>query len=253
MLINLKSFLILPLIFFFFSGFAQAADDGLKPAPLPKKWGFHNESQVGLLVSEGNSQGSSTNIEQKNNYDWEHNNISALYNYLRAKSGAVESARRWSAGLRYDRDLSNRWALFTGELVESDPFSGFNYRYNTDVGAKYMIFKRETWSWGSEAGYRYSHEERRIASAIDQNFARLYMEINANWTDKTSTKLWVEYLPELNSIREDRINSEASVSSLMTSILAVKLAYLIKYDSQPPPGTLHDTDTLFTTSLVAKF
>ena len=40
---------------------------------------------------------------------------------------------------------------------------------------------------------------------------------------------------------------------MLTKILSLKTAYLVKYNNVPAPNATHQRDTLLTTSLVAKF
>jgi putative salt-induced outer membrane protein len=136
--------------------------------------------------------------------------------------------------------------------VESDKFAGFMQRYNTDVGAKYWIYHQEKiWEWFAELGYRYQSEHRVTGERAKSSLIRSYTEANRQWNERVSSRLWLEYLPNLTNSDAWLLNGEFSSSFLLNSIFAVKIAYLSKYQNRPTSPK--KTDATYTTSLVAKF
>ena len=131
--------------------------------------------------------------------------------------------------------------------------AGFERRFNSDIGGKYGIFKAETFRWDAELGYRYTSEDRTTPPNLYSNFGRVYTELSKDWTPTSSTKFWVEYLPNFTHPKAFLLNSELSATSVLTTIVSVKLAYLLKYNADPAAGITQKADTFFTTSLVAKF
>jgi len=215
--------------------------------------GFHNDSEVGIVVTNGNSKSQSYNLKQSNTYGWAQNVIKFGASYLNVSSLGVTSAENWSFTLRYDRVLNPEWNIFVAQTASGDRFAGFNQKYASDLGAKYQIIKEETFSWFTEAGYRYSEEHRTDRHTHTQHLGRLFTEAVKNISVTSSGKLWVEYLPDLNKAKDYQINTEASISSILTDILSIKIAYLLKFDNVPAVKTAVKTDTVFTTNLVAKF
>ncbi|HRK01758.1 MAG TPA: DUF481 domain-containing protein, partial [Oligoflexia bacterium] len=67
--------------------------------------GFTNESKLGIVITTGNSKTLTFDAAQKDTYEWGHNKLGFLGTYLRSTSKGIESARRWSLGLRYDRAI----------------------------------------------------------------------------------------------------------------------------------------------------
>jgi len=63
--------------------------------------------------------------------------------------------------------------------------------------------------------------------------------------------LWVEYLPNLDESEDYSLNGEASINAAIDNTFSVKTAYLVKYDNVP--AAEYRTDSLFSTSLIAKF
>jgi putative salt-induced outer membrane protein len=216
---------------------------------------WKNTTEGGVVIANGNSRSQSFTVKDENNYNWddERNTFNFKGSFLQTKALGVLNAKRWDAALRYERALDERLSLFVGQGVESDRFAGFMQRYNTDVGPKYIFIKKENFDWTGEVGYRYSRERRLDGSEISKNQVRLYTELNRKWNDATSSKYWIEYLPNFSDSRDWLLNSELSTSAAITTILAIKAAFLVKYDNTPAPTAGTKTDSLFTTSLVAKY
>jgi putative salt-induced outer membrane protein len=213
-----------------------------------------NESQAGVVIAGGNSRSQSLSLQQENSYTWEKNTLGFKGNFLQSKSFGVLDAKRWDAALRYERALTDRLSVFLGQGVESDRFAGFMQRYNTDIGPKYIFIKNQGGlDWSGELGYRYSLERRLDSTRVHKNQVRAYTELNKKWNEGTSSKFWVEYLPNFSQSEDWLLNSELSTSAAFNAVFSVKLAYLIKYDNEPAPSAIHRTDSLFTTALVAHY
>lgn len=229
-------------VIFLFVNFAAYAEEG-----------FHNESEVGIVVTNGNSKSQSYNIKQGNSYGWDQNVVKFGAQYLNVSSVGVISAENWSFTMRYDRILNPQWNLFIAQTASGDRFAGFNQKYSSDIGARYQIIKEDDFSWFAETGYRYSEEHRINRTTRTQHLGRIYTETIKNISVTSSGKLWVEYLPDLRYGKDYQVNTEASISSILTDILSIKIAYLLKFDNVPAITTAVKTDTVYTTNLVAKF
>lgn len=213
---------------------------------------WKNEAEAGVIISTGNSRAQSLSAKQASTYSWSANSLHFKSSFLQSKNLGVLSARRWDAGLRYEREVSRLWRFFLGQSVESDTFAGYKQRYASDVGGKYWIYRLEKqFEWFSELGYRYQMENRTNGQHARDSLVRSYTEAVRNWSESASSKFWVEYLPNLSNSRDWLLNSEISSSFALNNTFALKLAYLVKYDNQPV--NVKNTDTTYTTSLIAKF
>lgn len=240
---------ILAFVFLLGSGIApsvKAADAGPKKA-------FVNESEAGIVVATGNARSQTFNFKQLNTYEWVENLLKFEGRYLKSSSRDLDSAKYWSLGLRYERILSDRFSLFLSQAVESDIFAGYLQRYNTDVGGKYALVKSEEVRWNLEAGYRYMAEHRFTQPDQKNHFGRIFTEVSKDWTKSVTALYWLEYLANFTESKAYRINTELSLTAVLTDILSVKSAYLLKFNNVPSSVTAEKTDTLLTTSLVAKF
>lgn len=212
-----------------------------------------NESELGILIAKGNSNSESLTAKETAGYVWDtDNSLKFTGRYLQTKTNDVENARFWSAGLRYDRVLSARLGAYLGEMIESDKYAGYNQKYNSDLGVKYSLKKGPTFIWDVEAGYRYTVEKQLTGVDKKLHYLRGYTEALKLWSEGVSSKLWFEYLPNLTTDTDYQMNSELSVTAALNIMFAIKTGYLLRYDNLPNPAAAK-TDSLFTTSLVAKF
>jgi putative salt-induced outer membrane protein len=213
---------------------------------------FKNDSELGIVVTGGNSQTSTTSLKQANSYEWEKNVVKFSGNFLDSSNHGVEQAYQWGLGGRYERVLSDRFSIFAGETLESDKYQNIEQRYSTDVGGKYLIQKTSDFVWSSEFGYRFARENYPYGFK-NINFLRLYSEAEKFWTKTFSSKLWAEYLPNITQWQGYQFNTELSVSAAISSMFSLKTGYQIRYYNTPPMGVAYKTDSVFTTALVAKF
>ncbi len=214
---------------------------------------FKNESELGVVLTDGNTRTKNYNVKQENKYIWDQNLSKINGQFLKSISNGIESGRYWSLGLRYERELTKEWALFLGQNIESDIFAGFRQRFNTDLGMKYLIVSTDETKWHAEAGYRYTMTKTNDDKKTKDHYARLYSEVTQALNKSVTTKLWAEYLPNFTVNNAWKANGELSISAMMSAILSLKTGYLVKFDHQPVKSTLVKTDSVFTTALVAKF
>ncbi len=218
-----------------------------------KEDGLKNETELTLVDAKGNSVSNAFGAKQQDAFKWDLNILKGEARYFNSSSGGVESARNWDLAVRYERELSALWSLYAGQGLESDPFAGVDRRFNTDLGARYKIMKDPVFSWTAEAGYRYTAQTNVNGSSLNSQFGRVYSEMIYTVSETSSAKLWLEYLPNFSTSENYLANGEASISSALSSLLSLKVAYLLKYNNRPPAPATQYLDRLLTTSLIAKF
>lgn len=235
-----------------FIGFMNPAA-ALTPSIEIKNDGFRNESSLSIVAANGNSRNQTFNIAQKNGYRYEANTLKTELAYLRSQSADTESAKNWGAGLRYERFVSANFGAYLGQGVISDRYAGIDFRYNSDIGVRYILIDSESFDWAFETGYRYMSEHRVEPPDVFESLGRLYTETSWNFSPTASIRYWIEYLPNFTRPDGYMVNTEASLNTILTSILSLKLAYLVKLNNAPPPTATTKYDTLVSTALVANF
>lgn len=212
-----------------------------------------NESELGIASATGNTRTQTFNAKQMNEIQWSRHVVNFRLRYLNAFANEAETARYFLTGLKYENQFSSRSGIFLGETLEKDKFAGIDLRLITDLGLRYRFIENEKTRFNSEFGWRYMDEKRISDSSVFSQYGRLYTEWEIQWSKQFSTKLWAEYLPNFTSNKDWLFNSELSLMAAINNIFSLKTGILLRYDHFPAPGILYKTDTLFTTSLMAKF
>lgn len=244
-----KSFLACSLTFLFAtSAFAQTAEN------TTVQKAFKGEAEAGAIIVSGNNDSESYNTKAAMTYTQDSNVYTANGRYLKASALGVESARNWEAGVRYERELPNKFGVFVGQKAESDVFNGYIQRDSTDAGFKYSIIKTDDLNLITEAGYRYQVTNTTDATTgtNHDNLGRVYAEINQKVNEGLSFKYWAEYLPNFTDSDAYLANTEASLNVMINQVFSLKLAYLVQYQNVIVNATTYSTSTS-TVNLVAKF
>lgn len=234
-----------------FVGISFFVPPALAQDAAPTPWA--HESELALVTTTGNSETDSLSAKQKSTYKFDRSGVTSTARFLRSSTSGTETARSWDAGLRYDFSLSDSWSLFVGGLLEAEPYAGIVQRNSADFGSKYVILKNDEINWVSELGLRYSDTYNTSFQHESATFVRLYSEASAKVNESVSAKLWAEYLPNLKAAEAYLANGEASFTTIMSKVFSLKLAYLARYQNEPQAPGAKRLDTVFTTSLVARF
>lgn len=212
-----------------------------------------HESEASAVLASGNTDAQTFSVKQATAYAWDKNKGTFTGSYLLGKSAGSEIAKRWDLGLRYDREFSDVLGGFLGYQIDSNRFSGFDPRHTLDLGAKYFLIKSDETKLSAEGGYRYQSEKRIDGSSNSFQMGRAYAEWQNNWNKQVSSKLWTEFIYNFTNSTDYRFNIEPSLSVVLTDIFSLKVAYLLNFRNLPALSTLKKWDSLYTTSLVAKF
>ncbi len=212
-----------------------------------------NESEVGISMAKGNTRSETYNVKQINSYKFDENILRFNGRYLNAFAQDKESARFLSLALRYERELSRVFSVYAAESLDKDRFAGYRSRLYSDVGGKYFLEQLKESTTYVEAGYRYLTEKRYTDTQASFNFARALVSFEKTPSESIALRWWLEYLPNVDATKEYFINSEISLSVMLSSVFSLKSGYLLRYNNQPLPGIIYKTDKLLTTAIVAKF
>lgn len=235
----------------FFVGATAFAQESITP-PTDKRPLSH-ESELSLVNISGNSASESYSAKQKTVYQIEPDTYSVTGRYLRVKSGGNETARSWDATGRYERSLSPTVSGFASYGAEADPYNGYVQHDNTDVGGKYFFIKSDPRNFFAEGGYRYQVNLDTLGVTHRDSLARIYGEYFEKVDETFSYKLWVEYLPNFSDPQRYYINTEPSLTFVLSTYLSLRAAYTVRYHNLTVNAAEERIDTTWTTSLVARF
>ena len=214
---------------------------------------YRNETELYIDSSQGNSNVENYGLKQLSFYRWEDQSAQVKGSYYLSKSEGAETFRKWDLKLRFDQNIAKDLGVFADHLIEANRYAGFIQRNSFDVGFRHLWLNNPTDQIVGEVGYRYSFEDRIPPERdVNLNMGRAYIEYTHNWDERVYATFWIEYLSDLGSAENYFVNFEPSVTTSLTKILYLRVAYVSFYTNRPPTQKLL-RDTTFYTSLVAKF
>ena len=238
------------------------------------KLGLSNESALGYVVTGGNSKSETTSITHKSEYNWERDVLTFTGHYLQA-SGEVETsptarqnkqtAENWSATVRFEKIITPKtFNAFLAHGWRGDLFQGIRQAHSTDVGAKYFWMNSTSLKFFSTLGYRYTRELLKAAAksgvgvgdriSPEYHYLLATSQVDYAYSKSFAVGLMVEYTPSVTDFAEDqRVNFSPYLTSVLTDMFSLKVAYAGNYRSLPAVTGNEYLDFTFTTSLLAKF
>ena len=222
-----------------------AAQDSV-PLP-PKPWAL--TADLGYVVTSGNADLQTLNAGDKLTYDPESPwRFTQTFTWVYSQSDDETEANQMGGGLRADYDFTERISAYVLGGFFRDPFAGISRRFSEGIGLGYkpILAPRDTLTL--EAGMNFIQErnvrdvEREYAAARLAGFYKHVLKEGA-WIS-----LGGQVLPNLDDADDLRADAEAAVVAPLSTHLAIKVGYLIRYDGQPELG-FEETDTVFTTGL----
>ncbi len=239
--------LLLPLAALFAASLTATAADEPKP-------GWHGSFGAGLSMSSGNSDAKSYNVGFDLKYDPKTKNVfKAGGLYLRSDANDVTTADKLSAFVRDEYSFSDRFFVYGEVSYLSDSIAQLDSLFAPAAGAGYKVVKTDAMALDLSAGFggafeKYTGQDATSSGAYlaGETFS-WKISPSVSLTQK-ATGLW-----KSNDTGDAYYHFDVGLTSSISKILELKLAYLLDHKTRPAEVTLEKTDTSFIAALVAKF
>ena len=234
------------------SAFAQEGDEETQKL-------FSNESELSVSVASGNAESESYLLRQLTEYEKGKSKatFNALYQQIQGLDPVTEvfaeSARRWELGFRFEREVMKNFAPYINHIVFSDVLASLVQRNSYGLGAKYTFWKKKNGKVSGEAGAQSVFENRLVSQNVNYLSSRARVDGEYKIAKNTTAKLWVEYILNVDNTDDYEVNFEPSIIVKINSLFSMKVSYQSRYDNVPASADAENLDTLFATSLIAKF
>lgn len=172
---------------------------------------------------------------------------------LRGESAGALTAERYLTELRGDYAITDRAYAFATAGWAKDEFAGIQSSTYVGPGAGYKFLTGPVHLLLGEAGLLYVAERYTNNTDSDRIDGRLFGSYVFAFTDKNKFTQTLEYLHDFDDSDNYRINSETALVTTLTSVFSIKVSYTVRYDHQPVPATLDETDTVLAVALLANF
>jgi len=223
----------------------QAQEDTPKrPWTLQTDFGFVNTS--------GNTATTTLNAGQKATYTTRGWTIGQTFEAVYGRTDGATSAENYQARLRGDRALSSRFGIYALGGWERNKFAGISRRFEEGVGFTFQAVALKRTSLAFEAGVA-ANQQR---STLDQNLTfasgRAAVLLKQFLGEKAYLTHVTEVMPNFKQSDDLRITTETALLAPLSSQIAFKAGYVIRYDKLPQP-TFETTDRYLTSGLQIVF
>lgn len=208
---------------------------------------------IGFVNTSGNTELTTINVGDKLELKTGSWAVVQNFGVIYGTNEGETSTSLWRAGLRGDRTISERLSLFVLSEFDRNTFAGIGSRYAESVGLAAKLIRGTRDKLDAELGVGYVWQNAD-GGGLDQEFgagraALMYRHaLNAKATFAQS----IEFLPNLKTSDDLRINAETSLTAPLSAAIAMKAGYIIRYDGLPEPG-FEKSDRILTTGLQVTF
>ncbi len=212
--------------------------------------GWSGTGELGFVKVTGNTETETLNMALEFIYNrdkWRHTLGGTA---LRSKKSGTVDAERWTVRGQSDYKFSEKSYMFGSFRHDSDKFAGFDPVTSVSAGYGRELVNNEKHFLLGEIGAGYRWQEV-AATGESENDAIVRGRLDYRWTVTESTEFGNQFLVEAGS-DNTFVQNDTSLAVAINSKFAIKLAYQIRYNTDPPLGS-DDTDTTFTTNLVYSF
>jgi putative salt-induced outer membrane protein len=223
------------------------ADEAPKPPPL-----WSGKAEVSYVATSGNSDTKTLGAAGEAEYQPGLWSGKLKLELVRAEAGGKVNARSFAGLLRGARKLSLRLETYAQGTYLENTFAGIDRRLGGEAGLAYLLVVHDPHSLKAEGGLGYTKENR--SNGDDRSFATGRLGLLYKWKFSKTAEFSEEasFTESLKDSKDWRFGSATSLSASMTTVLSVKISYVIQTLNQPVPGK-KKTDTITSAALVAKF
>ena len=217
-----------------------------------KKWS--DEAELAYVETNGNTEITTLSAKNLLKYkfseefqgEWK---AGALY----GKTDGVKTAESYFSVLRLDYLFTDRLYSFAAAGWSKDEFAGIDSRYYVGPGAGYKFLIGPKHFFLSELSINYVHEEYTNDTDNGYMMGRAFALYEYAFTEKNRFSQSVEFLYDFDDGDNYNVISETALISALNNYLSLKSSYVVKYDNEPVPATLKETDTILSVTLVVNF
>lgn len=203
---------------------------------------------LGFVNAAGNTNLTTLNAGEKLTFTRGAVTLSQRSSFVYGRTEGVTSASQWLAGLRADYAVTSRFGAYAQGTFERNRFAGFARQLAEGVGLTFAALRSAADSLTFEGGIGFNQDRSIDETSDHYTSARGAASWRHHLNEKAFLSEVVEVLPDLKVSDDLRVNSETAIVAPLSSRLAIKLGYNIRFDNLPEPG-FRKTDRLFTTGL----
>lgn len=208
---------------------------------------WSGSGDLGYNSVSGNSESNSLAAALSTNYDtlgdWLYMGEFDTYS---ASQDDETTAKTYSIKLQTDYKISERSFAFGNVRYLDDRFSGYNYQSSASVGFGKTFFEDGISLFRAQAGIGYRKNE--LMDDMGEETESIWTTRATYHRSLTENTRFESRLISESGAENTYLEGQVSIGVLMTDNLGIKLAYLVKHNSDVPIGS-ENTDKYTTVSI----
>jgi putative salt-induced outer membrane protein len=220
-----------------------------------KKKAVNFTGDVGLVNTAGNTHLTTFNLGDKFTAQAGKVLFTQTFALVYGKSEGVQTANSQLVRVRADYSLGARLSAYGFVGYERNRFAGIDHRTDEGIGLALLAWRSAMNELDFEAGVglvqQHLFPDPSVDATVTDNFVsgRTAGRYKHLFTKTTYFQQTLEFLPNLETSSDYRINSESALVAPISTHFGLKAGYVVKYNHAPPSPALAKTDRLLTTSL----
>ncbi len=242
-LLRFSAFLVLPV-------FVVPPLAGQEPPPPIQFTG-----DFGLVNAAGNTEVTTINVGDRLVLRSRRLLFTQTFGLIYGRNGGEQNANSQQARLRGEYPAGGRVTTYAFVGYERDRFAGIARRVEEGAGFAWSALDSKTNELQLEGGFgfvqerQYLNPDETVTESDQFATGRAAFRYRHRFGEKSYFQESFDFLPDLRSGRNHRITSETMLVAPISSHIALKASYQIKYNRTPPSADLVKTDRLLTTGV----
>jgi putative salt-induced outer membrane protein len=205
-------------------------------------------ADVGYVSTSGNTDIGAFNVGEKlvmRGGCWEHKQA---FGSVYAAQDGEQTSNLLFANWRSDWRFNPILALFGYVGFDRNEFAGISRRFEESVGLAAKLLTRERDQWTAELGLGVTQQKGTDSSNVTFTSPRSATDNKHRFSKTAYFQQGVEFLPNLETSSDYRINSESALVAPISAHIAMKVAYVARFDNLPEAGRAKE-DRVLTSGL----
>ncbi len=211
---------------------------------------WSGKGELGLVIVTGNTESEVLNAagEVARNFNGWDNALKATA--ISSKNDGEKNAESYSLEGTTQYDLTDRQYVFGNARYFEDKFDSFEAIYSVAGGIGYRVFKTPKMKWDVSLGLGYIHQVREETGEDISGPSGLAI---SRYSHKLTETTELTNDTRLETTADNTfLQNTIGVSVAINSALALKVAYEVRYNSDPD-SVDKNTDTITSVNIVYKF
>ncbi|WP_337171819.1 DUF481 domain-containing protein [Gemmatimonas aurantiaca] len=240
----------------------QTSKDGKPSSPVPaKKKAVDFTASMGYAQTQGNATARNINVGNTLTYRAAGWIVRQDLAFMYGEANDKVSTNFWNGGIRGDRTLMNRVALFMASRYDRNVPQGVANRFQQGIGINVLAFDDSHNKLNVAVGGSLFSQDLLpgVTAKVSRAFpaARAAVDYRYRFNKLAFLQHTAEYLPAVGDTATAYfVNTESTIVAPISRNVGLKVGYVIRYNSEPPVRNdqqLRTTDMFFSSGLTLTF